>query len=108
MPDTSTERPWTAEEVERCKAAMALPAPIKALADIASGAIVVSLTKDGRDCYVEDFNGRPWRDPEFPDRKGLLAGAWPLRRAGMIDDFGCVTEEGRRLLSRGLPQEEAS
>ncbi|WJS87277.1 hypothetical protein [Paracoccus sp. TOH] len=89
---------FTADEIDHCKAAMSKPAPLEALKLIASGRAIVELTPDRRDLYIDSLDGRPVRDPEFPDRKMLLSGAWPLYRAGMIDEFGLVTPAGRAAL----------
>ncbi|MCY0148301.1 hypothetical protein OEG84_11415 [Hoeflea sp. G2-23] len=89
---------FTDEEIAHAKAAMKKPAPVGALRLIASGRAVVSLSKDGRDVLMEEIDGRKVRDPDHPDQKMGLAGAWPLFRAGMIDQFGVVTEAGRAVL----------
>ncbi|WP_234053676.1 MULTISPECIES: hypothetical protein [unclassified Xanthobacter] len=90
---------FTHEEVERCKAAMSKKGPLEALRLIASGRVIVELTYDRRDLYVDSLDGRPVRDPDQPDRKMLLSGAWPLYRAGMIDEFGLVTAAGHQTLA---------
>lgn len=92
--------PFTETEIEQCRAAMMKPAPLDALRLIASGRVLIELTKDKRDVYIDSLDGRPVRDPDFPDRKMLLSGAWPLFRAGMIDSFGIITDEGRSRLSQ--------
>lgn len=92
---------FTAEEIERCKAAMSKPAPLNALRLLASGRVYVELTPDRRDLYISYLDKRRVRDPDHPTdprRKCLLAGAWPLYRAGMIDGFGVVTPAGHELL----------
>lgn len=94
---------FTPEEIERCKEAMSKPAPMGALRLIASGRAVIELASNRRDVLVSTIDGKPVRDPDYPDdpsRRMGLAGAWPLYRAGMIDQFGCVTEAGRELLAR--------
>lgn len=91
---------FTEEEMDKCRAAMAKPAPLDALRLIASGRVLIELTKDKRDVYIDSLDGRLVRDPEHPDRKMLLSGAWPLYRAGMIDDFGVITDEGRARLAQ--------
>jgi len=90
---------FSAEELEKCRSAMDKPAPIEALKLIASGSVIVELTHDKRDLYLDSVNGRRVRDPEFPNRKMLLSGGWPLYRAGMIDDFCVVTDAGRKVLA---------
>lgn len=90
---------FTDDEISLCINAMDKPAPRQALELIASGRIIVSLSKDRREVYVETYNGELVRDPDFPDRKMGMAGAWPLFRAGMIDQFGCITQKGRDLLT---------
>ena len=90
---------FTDDEIEHCKAAMAKPAPLDALRLIASGRVLIDVANEGRDIYVDSLDGHPMRDPDNPGRKMLLSGAWPLHRAGMIDDFGVVTEEGRAFLA---------
>lgn len=97
---------FTEEEIAHCKAAMEKPAPLNALALIASGRAVVSLSKDRRDVVINELDGKRVRDPDYPDdehRVCGLAGAWPLYRAGMIDDFGVVTQAGLNLLASPSP-----
>lgn len=89
---------FSSEEIRKCVDAMAKPAPLDALRLIASGRVLVEVTHDGRDVLIDSLDGRPVRDPEFPDRKMGLSGAWPLYRAGMIDRFGLVTDAGRDAL----------
>ncbi|HXJ73242.1 MAG TPA: hypothetical protein VNM37_10320, partial [Candidatus Dormibacteraeota bacterium] len=55
---------FTPEEIERCKAAMDKPAPLKALQAIASGRAGVSLSPDGRNVYLDTLDGAQVRDPE--------------------------------------------
>ncbi|CAH0343677.1 hypothetical protein [Rhizobium sp. CECT 9324] len=93
---------FTEEEIALCRDAMAKPAPIDALRLIASGRVLIELTKDRRDVYIDSIDGRLVRDPDHLDRKMLLSGAWPLYRAGMIDDFGIITEHGRALLAQSV------
>lgn len=95
----SEPRQFSADEIVRCQEAMAKPAPLVALGLIASGRVIIELSGDGRDVLVDAFDGQPVRDPDYPDRKMMLAGAWPLYRAGMIDDFGVPTQAGRTLLA---------
>lgn len=85
------------EEIERCRAAMAKPAPREALALIASGRLVFEIDKSG-DIMIDTLDGIEVRDPDTGRKMGL-AGAWPLHRAGMIDQFGRVTDAGRDFLS---------
>ncbi len=93
---------FSAEEIDRCREAMAKPAPRQALALIASGRVIVELSKDRRAVLVVEFDGEKVRDPDYPeDRECGLSGAWPLYRAGMIDEFGVVTLAGRQLLAEG-------
>lgn len=91
---------FTEEEIAHCKEAMAKPAPLQALRLIASGRAIVEMTEDRRDLYIESIDGETMRDPDHPNRKMLLSGAWPLFRAGMIDQFCMVTAEGRAAISK--------
>jgi hypothetical protein len=88
----------TQDALARCVAAMSKPAPRDALALIASGRVTVEVRSDG-DCYLDTLNGKRVRDPGHPDMMMPIAGAWPLFRAGMIDQFGVVTDAGRALLA---------
>jgi len=90
---------FSPDEIARCVDAMAKPAPMEALRLIASGRVIIEVTQDGRDVMIDSYDGKPIRDPDFPDRKMGLSGAWPLYRAGMIDRFGLVTDAGRATLS---------
>jgi len=92
---------FTAEEIEKCKAAMSKPAPRQALELIGSGRAVIELTPDRRDVRIVELDGRPIIDDEHPHLPPgmFLSGAWPLFRAGMIDEFGCITAAGRDLLA---------
>lgn len=90
---------FTAEEIEKCRSAMAKPAPIEALELIASGRVLIEISPDGRDVLLESLDGRKVRDPDARDRKMGITGAWPLLRAGMIDEFGVITEAGRQKLA---------
>jgi len=86
---------FTDEEIERAKTAMFKPAPVNALALIASGRAVIEISKSGRDVLIVELDGRRVRDPDYPDdptRKCGLAGAWALIPAGMLDEFGCLTK----------------
>lgn len=85
------------QEIARCKAAMELPAPLAALRQLASGRMVVELEGKERDVVIDTIDGRPVRDAE--GRKMGMSGAWPLFRAGMIDEFGVVTEAGHAHLA---------
>jgi len=105
-PGELAEIEYTAEELARCKAAMSKPAPLEALRLIASGRLIVELSRDRRDVLIDQVDGRMVRDGA-PDRKMFLGGAWPLYRAGMISAFGVVTEEGRRDLARSTKIEGA-
>ncbi|CAO4133488.1 hypothetical protein [Methylorubrum extorquens] len=89
----------TAEHISRCKEAMSKPAPIQALRLIASGRASIEVTASG-DVLMDRFDGKRVRDPDHPDCKMGLAGAWPLLHAGMIDRFGVVTDAGRALLAQ--------
>lgn len=93
MPRTRNSA-FTEDEIAHCKEAMVKSAPVEALQLIASGRAIVEMTADRRDIYIESLDGRVLRDPDHPDRKMLLSGAWPLYRAGMIDEFCLVTPEG--------------
>lgn len=84
---------FTPEEIEKCKAAMSKPAPRQALEAIAGG-ILVELTKDRRDMLVT-----------YRGERMFLGGAWPLYRAGMVDEFGCVTDAGHAYLQKGKTDE---
>lgn len=85
---------FTQEEVDRCKAAMEKAAPREALAFINSGRVVVELGADF-DVYLDRIDGMQIRDHGY---KMPIAGAWPLYRAGMIDDACQITEAGHELL----------
>lgn len=91
---------FTDKEIQECESAMSKPAPIRALELIASGEALVSLSKDGRVVYIETYRGKRISDPDFPERKMALSGAWPLYRAGMIDQYGCVTKAGHNLINQ--------
>lgn len=95
------DRKYTEEEIARCREAMSKKGPQEALRLIASGRVIIDLTADGRDIYVESFDGRKVRDPDFPDRRMTMAGGWPLFIAGMIDEFGIITAAGRKALAEG-------
>lgn len=90
-------RRLTEEHVQHCKAAMQKPAPIQALRLIASGRAIIEVAPDG-DVLIDCFDGKRVRDPDHPDCKMGLAGAWPLYAAGMIDQFGVITDAGRATL----------
>ncbi|MDF2994520.1 MAG: hypothetical protein K0R27_157 [Xanthobacteraceae bacterium] len=77
---------------------MSKPAPLAALELIASGRVLIEVTRDG-DVAIDRFDGRVVRDDEHPGEKMRLAGGWPLYKAGMIDDFGLVTDAGRAALA---------
>lgn len=99
MPEKLTQpEPMTPEEITRCKEAMRKPAPMQALQLIASGRVVIEVARGGRDVRIDELDGRPIRDPEHPDRKMGLAGAWALYGAGMIDQYGVITPAGRAAL----------
>ncbi|RWR14235.1 hypothetical protein [Paenirhodobacter populi] len=87
---------FTPDEIDECRAAMMKPAPIGALALIASGRAVVELSDDRRNVYLDELDGRKMRDR---GHKLSISGAWPLYRAGMIDDSCRVTDAGRKLLA---------
>lgn len=87
----------TPEEIERCRAAMSKPAPREALALIASGRLVFEIEKSG-DIMIDTLDGKKLRDPDTGRKMGL-SGAWPLYRAGMIDQFGRITDAGQELLA---------
>ncbi len=82
------------EFVARCKAAMSKSAPQDALRLVASGRVTIEVTTKG-DINLDTLDGQPIRDQGH--RMGL-AGAWPLVAAGMVDQFGVVTEDGRAFL----------
>lgn len=86
---------FTPEEVERCRAAMSKPAPLEALALIASGRLVFEIDASG-DIIIDTLDGKILRDN---GRKMGLSGAWPLYRAGMIDQFGLLTDAGWEVLA---------
>lgn len=88
------------EELERCMDAMSKPAPIRALALIASGRVIVEVVDGGRQVLIDMVDGKAVRDEDHPDCKMGLAGAWPLFGAGMIDKFGVVTPAGHTLLAQ--------
>lgn len=102
MPEGATET-----EIERCKAAMSKPAPLEALRLIASGRVLIELSHDGRDVFLDSIDGMLVRDPENPGGKLGLAGSWPLYRAGMIDQFGVVTPAGRATLGNNRDERAA-
>lgn len=89
----------TNEEIERCRDAMTKPAPMRALALIASGRVVIEVVEGGRDVLIDMVDGKTIRDEDHPDLKMGLAGAWPLYGAGMIDQFGTITPAGRAALA---------
>lgn len=91
---------FTPEEIAHCRAAMAKPAPLQALRLIASGRVIVEVSEDGRQVLLDECDGERIRDTDRPGHKMVLAGAWPLYRAGVIDRFGIVTPEGRASLSQ--------
>lgn len=93
------EAAFTTEEIAQCEEAMQKPAPLRALALIASGRVVIEISPDGRNVLLDEYDGQRFRDPEHPERKMGLAGAWPLLGAGMIDRFGVVTAAGRATLA---------
>ena len=86
---------FSAAEIARCKAAMGKPAPRGALVLIASSRVVVELSSDGRDVYLDQLDGMPLR---HNGHKMLISGAWPLFRAGMIDVDCKVTDAGQQLI----------
>lgn len=90
---------FSPDEIERCKAAMRKPYPRGVLRLIASGRGLFELTPDRCDVMIVELDGREIRDPDHPEVRGMsMAGAWPLYRAGMIDEFCLVTDAGRRVL----------
>lgn len=90
---------FTAEEIEECNQAMSDQESIDALELIASGRLKIELTEDKRDVLIDKIDGKNLRDPYFPSQKMQLNGAWPLYRAGMIDDNGNVTQAGIEFLA---------
>lgn len=103
----SDGRGLTEADIARCKDAMSKPAPIRALALIASGRVIVEVAQGGRDVLIDTLDGKGIRDNDHPDCKMGLAGAWPLYGAGMIDQFGIVTDLGRAALTeRGGSEHE--
>jgi len=84
--------------IERCRAALSKTGPQNALLLLASGRITISVSGDI--IYVETLDGCVIRDPEYPDRKMVLAGSWPLRPTECIDKFGCITAAGRTALAQ--------
>ncbi|MRI54880.1 hypothetical protein D8770_13055 [Methylobacterium sp. DB1607] len=78
---------------------MTKPAPIRALRLIASGRAIIEVTASG-DVLMDRFDGKRVRDPDHPDCKMGLAGAWPPLHAGMIDRFGVITDAGRALIAQ--------
>lgn len=96
---------FTADEIAQCEAAMRKPAPLRALALIASGRVVIEISPDGRNVLLDEYDGQRFRDPEHPDRKMGLAGAWPLFGAGMIDRFGVVTPAGLATLAAAAEEQ---
>jgi hypothetical protein len=94
-----SEFTFTDEEVAKCKAAMDKPSPLQALRAIVSGEVTVTLDRDGRNVTIDTYHGKTFRDADYPgeDRRVGLAGAWPLFRAGLIDEDGSPTSLGREM-----------
>jgi hypothetical protein len=82
------------EARERAK----LNGPQETLADIISGRMLVSLNHKTGNAYLEEYDGKKYRDPDDPDRKLLVCGAMTLHWAGYLTDFGTVTDTGRAAL----------
>lgn len=80
-------------------AAMSKPAPAEALELLASGCVVAQLSADGKDVLLDTIHGKAVRDR---GRMLAIAGAWPLYRAGMIDETCAITEAGRAFLATGF------
>lgn len=74
------------------------PAVAATLRDIASGDMIVS--QDGRNGYLEEFQGVKFRDPDFKDRKLIVPGVMTLIWAGYLTDLCTVTEAGSAALSQ--------
>lgn len=87
------------EYVRKCEAAMKKKGPLEALALVASGRVIVEVSKDGKDLYLDKLNGRSIRDSDHPNQKMILAGSWPLVASGAVDNFGLVTAKGHAYLS---------
>lgn len=73
------------------------PAVLGTLRDIANGRMIVS--HDGNNAYLEEYCGRQYRDPDFPDQKLLVSGVMTLIWAGYLTDFCTVTDAGRAALA---------
>lgn len=88
--------------LQRCKDAMSKPAPMDALRLIASGRATILVR--GSEILLDALDGSAVReiDDEITTTGRMLglAGAWPLVGAGMVDRFGCVTEDGRKMLDQ--------
>lgn len=86
---------------DRCRAVIErrAPAVVQAMAFIASGRALIEVNTDSGNVTLDSIDGKPMRDPEFPDRKMGLAGAWPLYHGGLIDQYGVPTQAGLTWLS---------
>lgn len=79
------------EARERAK----LLGPMDTLSAIAEGRMIVSLNHKAETAYLEEYDGKKYRDPEFPDRKLLVSGAMTLFWAGYLTEYGTITAAGR-------------
>jgi len=88
---------------ERCVSVIErrAPAVVEALAFIASGRALIEVNTDSGNVTLDSIDGKPFRDPEFPERKVGLAGAWPLYHGGLIDQYGLPTQAGLEWLAEG-------
>ena len=72
------------------------PAVLATLDLIVTGRVIVSINHKQKFGYIEEFEGKVIRDPEFPDRKMLMPGVYTLFVEGCLDQFGLPTAEAHR------------
>jgi hypothetical protein len=90
-------------KLTEAREAAKLPAVRTTLQDIASGRMVISLDIKRQCGELESFDGHNYRDPESPERKLLVAGAYTLFVAGYLTQFGTITDAGRLALRQKAP-----
>lgn len=71
------------------------PAVRDTLDAIINGRAVISINHKQKHGYIEEFDGKIIRDPEYPDRKLLMPGVYTLFQAGYLDQFGVPTAKAK-------------
>jgi hypothetical protein len=84
-------------EIALARGLAAKPAIKQTLALLAAGQLIISLDHDRKCAYLEECQGAQVRDEQM--RKMLVGGGYTLHKAGYLDQFGLVTQEGREFLN---------